>query len=770
MRLKFKQPYQSITSLPETEITDFAIITGLNGSGKTHLLNAINLGHITIQEIEPSEILFYNYNDFSIYNGDPSQDAQMQYKHTTFSDKSVQLNQKLNNERSNALNSFQIDYSFDGQELNEHSFLYFPNFIELTNWTEADYSIFNNYNEFQNLHNQNERLNNLFDQIGHVQINDIRAFIQVIRSLWYKSVAMEIIRSYGYSKSQFSFDDKDFENILLGFSKAEDKYKYLELLQQEFNSQTSQALINFLYHIIGMPSLAENLNLEILLEIKRTINILFIELEKHFNAHMSIQSLNIIRAINDGDILKPVSSDSGFLNLYDIKLAEKQYQLQKKYNEYAEFESFKGRQTHYLNDDEFIRQNGHSPVAVLNSVLNNYDCNGYEFKHTDLHIDLTNGINTQEIDVYLYNKAGNYQTTLDSLSSGERTLLALAFTVYKLRKRRVIAKLFLMDEIDSALHPSMSKRLLQALYDLFHKEMGINIILSTHSPSTIAFAPDNSTYVMRRECDPRLLAVSKDVALNELTAGVPSFSINYENRRQVFVESKYDAEYYEALYVIMKDQLNHEISLNFISSGDAEVDKNGNGKSNCNQVIKITSILRKAGNKFIWGIVDWDLVNDTIHDGVKVLGHNQRYSIESYLLDPLLIGILLWRETYVDGAFFGLSNDTKYYEVTRFDASKLQLIVDKVIEKLKVQVTNDDKDPQWYCTISSMKLSIPQWFTKVQGHSLEGYYLKAFPKLNDVRRNKEWLLKETVIKKVIADFHTLAPIELLEILKQVQEI
>src|SRR5690606_25891090 len=128
-------------------------------------------------------------------------------------------------------------------------------------------------------------------------------------------------------------------------------------------------------------------------------------------------------------------------------------------------------------------------------------------------------------------------------------------------------KVLLMDEIDSALHPQMSKRLISVLYSYFYKELKIKVIISTHSPSTVAFAPENSLLIMRKNEEPRLIKVDKDAALKELTIGVPSFSINYENRRQVFVESKYDVEYYGALYDIFKNYLNKEISLNFIASG-----------------------------------------------------------------------------------------------------------------------------------------------------------------------------------------------------------
>jgi energy-coupling factor transporter ATP-binding protein EcfA2 len=84
------------------------------------------------------------------------------------------------------------------------------------------------------------------------------------------------------------------------------------------------------------------------------------------------------------------------------------------------------------------------------------------------------------------------------LSSGEQTLLALAISIYQATESYVLPRLLLLDEVDSSLHPSMSKALLATLNEVF-VDRGVPVILATHSPSTVALAPEDSVHVLRKE-------------------------------------------------------------------------------------------------------------------------------------------------------------------------------------------------------------------------------------------------------------------------------
>ena len=66
-RLKFEKPHRSITSLPDIELPAFAIITGINGSGKSHLLEAIENGSVSANDALPSkrQVRRYDWASFS---------------------------------------------------------------------------------------------------------------------------------------------------------------------------------------------------------------------------------------------------------------------------------------------------------------------------------------------------------------------------------------------------------------------------------------------------------------------------------------------------------------------------------------------------------------------------------------------------------------------------------------------------------------------------------------------------------------------------------
>ncbi|WNI38391.1 AAA family ATPase [Chryseobacterium sp. SG20098] len=768
IKLLQQNTYLSLQKIENYELEDFTIITGLNGSGKTHLLKAINEGIIKVENIDQSGIIYYNYNDFNLFNEDLLKNSNLQDKNDIYNTKRSTLLQNLSNQRISILSNYNIYTDINLLEIDK---LLLQN-SEVLRWSDEEIEIFEkkqNEDNFLFTTDTEYRLNYKQSQLLHL-INedlktvDIRKWLSDVSILVFKTRILNIIRHDNYNIEILNWDDSEIEKYKI--IKEQDPNFYLSLMtgHVEGFSQNFIAFINITHHYF------QNLEFE-LINVKHSLREIYNDLIIYFKENISKDYLQLSIQINgEENILYPINVDSGFLNLQEIANAEKSYQIAKEQNQYLEFQATKqNKDVYFYSDEEFLKIYGDSPIKLLNTVLNEYDCNGYEFIQSQIDFHFGMNISQQNVSISLSNKKENYITDLNDLSSGEKTLIALSFYIYKLKKKSFITNLMLLDEIDSALHPSMSKRLLDVLYNIFHKKMGIKIILSTHSPSTVALAPKESIFIMDKCSTPKIMKVSKDKALKELTFGVPSFSVNYENRRQVFVESEYDASYYESLYYIYNDKLNPEISLNFISSGKTKINGNGIGIASCDQVISIVDILRKAGNNFSWGIIDWDLKHKS-SEFIKVLGDSQRYSIENYLLDPLLLAILLWKENILKAEHFGCENNEVYFNILNFSQSQLQQIIDKIISDLQVNVKNEDLSEYFnYELCNGMTLKLPVWYCKIQGHSLEeDIIMKTYPQLEAIRKKDESALKKAIINKVIFNFKDLSPLDLLSIFKSIQ--
>ena len=68
MRLNFNSPHLSIEQFDPVDMPDFVVLTGVNGSGKSHLLDAIEKRHVNIVGMEQARIVLFNYETFRLDN------------------------------------------------------------------------------------------------------------------------------------------------------------------------------------------------------------------------------------------------------------------------------------------------------------------------------------------------------------------------------------------------------------------------------------------------------------------------------------------------------------------------------------------------------------------------------------------------------------------------------------------------------------------------------------------------------------------------------
>ncbi len=91
MKIKFKEKYLSIEQFNEIELPDFTILTGINGSGKSHFLQAIEQAKVEIENIETSDIVHFNYENFRLEN----EGKFNAYQFTTEKEKAWELFEKF---------------------------------------------------------------------------------------------------------------------------------------------------------------------------------------------------------------------------------------------------------------------------------------------------------------------------------------------------------------------------------------------------------------------------------------------------------------------------------------------------------------------------------------------------------------------------------------------------------------------------------------------------------------------------------------------------
>jgi len=369
----------------------------------------------------------------------------------------------------------------------------------------------------------------------------------------------------------------------------------------------------------------------------------------------------------------------------------------------------------------------------------------------------------------LKHKYKDIEISFEDLSSGEKILMALVASIYKSQSDGVFPDILLLDEIDATLHPSMIKNLLKVIENIFLAK-GVKVIFTTHSPTTVALAPNDSIYVMKKDGLDRIQKTSKEKAIKILTEGIPTLSIKIENRKQIFVESEYDKIYYDNIYQTLSKKLNPEISISFIESGKSKIDKNGAPINTSNQVQQIVSTLRDNGNHLVFGIIDWDMGVDkgnknAKNEGVKILGERKGYAIENFILNPISIAMLLAIDKQIDNIIKidGIES-IKIRDFPNYNLETLQKISNKIVEKILGNYKNDFVALEF---LDKESINVSKDYMFMQGHKLEKDIKNKIPKLR--KYNGEDKLKLEVINKVFEDYLEFIPKVFYNVFDEIQK-
>ena len=409
----------------------------------------------------------------------------------------------------------------------------------------------------------------------------------------------------------------------------------------------------------------------------------------------------------------------------------------------------------FLNDVEFEIEHGTPPWAFVNQILE--ECN------LDFRVDNPPLSEQGSYEPKLHKISTKIEMRFDALSSGEKVLMSFALCIYNSqdsRQKKIFPKLLLLDEVDAPLHPSMSDSLLKTIQNVLVRDKNVAVILTTHSPSTVALAPPESIYAMN-PLGPKIEKVTKSYAVGLLTAGVPTLSISFEGRRQVFVESATDAYLYDSLYQKYKHQLESERSLTFIEVGS----KNENGieqNSGCSQVKSIVDNLVNGGNNSTLGLIDWDGNKGVVESNrIHILSKGIRDGLESLLFDPVLLITLVAKEN----AKFAKEKkifdaDESYTNIITWDLVRWQRAVD-TIQILVLQLTDIGTECIEVVYLNGMSLKVAKAYLHLDDHQLEKKITSTFGFLVP-KNSRAGALMCHIVDSVLADYPMLLPRDLMD--------
>lgn len=438
------------------------------------------------------------------------------------------------------------------------------------------------------------------------------------------------------------------------------------------------------------------------------------------------------------------------------------YIQRKKKNDYYEYRNREKKQNvPFYSTEEFIEKFGDKPWVTFNNILN-------ETFNGKLSINKPN----EDSENYEYQAIileGENEISTNDLSSGEKTLLWLAITLFNTQYFNGILtsplKLLLLDEIDAFLHPKMVEKMF-AVLNSFNKQFQTRIILTTHSPTTVALSPTKAIGIIS---DKTIDFVSKDLAISELLDGIVKLSINPENDRLVYVESHIDASIYQQLFnnLSAKNKICQEVHLNFLPAGPKISDNHirchaikhlkisdgseldafiqaVNGDGNKTKVIGIIESISDVNKGNIRGLVDWDLENND-KQYITTLAKNLAYTLENIILDPICISLhmhLHYKHKYP------LDEILKKYNIewheTPESEQAMQDITDYFIEKIIGHKNNKDTHISYS---NGIKIETDTRYLIPNGHNVEKEIFNKIPELKIFKTEKQGkTLKHEILK------------------------
>lgn len=402
--LEFKRQHKSIEAFEAVDLPELTILTGLNGSGKTHLLEALANGAVSFGDVSNKEVSYIHLKDFLISNnGAGSSDVQIE---------------------AIAKGAWDILQSKIKSELKTMK----ERFLK-------------------------DRVSELIDQCKKLG-----------KYLW-----------------DITENDIGDDYLLLK------QYKEIveRFLLQNTSGITDKQMLHSFYRVarkIDHP--LDDITKEN-----------FFTLFQYSNSKVDLLPHNL----------------ADVFSLYYKKYDDNLYRRWRNEKGYSEVEA--------LSDEKFRQTYGPPPWELINQVIKD------DFNQFTYQVNSPVGLNRwDQFELKLIHASKSELTiSVDQLSSGEQIMIALIVTIYQASTNNIFPKLLLFDEVDATLHPSMIRSFLKIVDECFIKN-NIKVVIVTHSPTTVAFAAEESLFVMNKDGSCRIQKKSSQEAMAVLSEGFVSIT------------------------------------------------------------------------------------------------------------------------------------------------------------------------------------------------------------------------------------------------------
>jgi hypothetical protein len=334
------------------------------------------------------------------------------------------------------------------------------------------------------------------------------------------------------------------------------------------------------------------------------------------------------------------------------------------------------------------------------------------FSELDFQITSPWGLKPSEPYLFRFINSEGTKVGPNDLSTGENTILKILMLTFIYSSEIGRPKLILLDEQDAHLEPSVIPSLLNAITKVLISEYKAVVIMATHRSETIALAPENCLFELRKNPS-EVRRVNKDSIISKISDNL--FKIWTEGQ-VVLVEGDDDQRFYSNAYEYLKGPYPAlaEKRLSFISVSN---------KKRTGGCSVVESHVEKMKG-FAKGLLDGDNTPKEKENIYQI----KRHSIENYCFDPHILLSCIVADgklhEFPEITFVEVPDGGQLNSISNLPESELQsfanVLYSKIKESAQTEIT-EQSDELLECEYTNgKKLKIPKWIYTTQGHKLLG--------------------------------------------------